>query len=465
MSCASEAKLKTLGALEDSGKNQSNTTTGIIGNRIVSMVLMSALIAQMACPKCLKPGCTLEETKRLGLISHLKVCCGKCGNIISAKTSPTVGGRLKTSETNLRAVISGRDCGMGFQKIVRFFAGLDIPKPFHFTSYQALAKTVGSVALQAAQKCMDAAAAKIRQLYRELDPSLPADGPIPIIVTYDGTWHRRGHSSHYGVGVVVELYTGFVLDTFSLSNFCLGCKLAPSKNSPLYSAWLDKHRPVCQCNHQGSANSMEVAAAKVLFGRSVKRHGLKYLTVVCDGDAKTVASINEAGIYTEEVVKEDCVNHVAKRMWTAMDNLKKKLKGTSERISGKGKLTQAIQDKLSAYYASQLKENAPDVEKMRKGVYASLFHSVSTDDDPHHAYCPEGPTSWCFFQRAAALKEKPRAHRPTFTRDVAEKLLPIYERLTNPDLLKRCTRMKTQNANECFNAKCGGVAQRLSPLH
>ena len=426
--------------------------------------MMAALIAQMACPKCMKTGCTLEEDKRLGLNSHLRVCCGKCGHSMSGTTSSTVGGKVKTAEANIRLVASSRDCGIGFQKILRFFAGLDVPKPLHLKTYQTLAKTVGSCALQVAQTCMDAAAAKVRDLYKELDQSLSDDDTIPIVVTYDGTWHKRGHSSHYGVGVVIELHTGFVLDTCTLSNFCLGCKRAPPKTSPLYCTWLEKHLPACQCNHQGSANSMEVAAAKVLLGRSVEKYGLKYLSVLCDGDAKTIASLNEAEVYPgEEITKEDCVNHVAKRMWTAMDTLKKKLKGTSESVTGKGKLTRSVQDKLSAYYAAQLKENAPDVEKMRCGVYASLFHSVSTDQDPHHSYCPQGSTSWCFFQRAVALKEEPRPHRPSLTRDVAEKLLPIYERLTNPDLLKRCTRMKTQNSNESFNAQVWRRCPKTEP--
>ena len=34
-----------------------------------------------------------------------------------------------------------------------------------------------------------------------------------------------------------------------------------------------------------------------------------------------------------------------------------------------------------------------------------------------------------------------------------EQLLPIYERLTDSDLLHRCSQMKTQNNNECFNAQ------------
>ena len=37
---------------------------------------------------------------------------------------------------------------------------------------------------------------------------------------------------------------------------------------------------------------------------------------------------------------------------------------------------------------------------------------------------------------------------------VCAKLLePLYNHLTKPDLLERCTRMKTQNVKECFNSQ------------
>jgi hypothetical protein len=34
--------------------------------------------------------------------------------------------------------------------------------------------------------------------------------------------------------------------------------------------------------------------------------------------------------------------------------------------------------------------------------------------------------------------------------------MPLYERLTDEELLQRCSRMKTQNANECFNGLIWG---------
>ncbi|GBN79285.1 hypothetical protein AVEN_27578-1 [Araneus ventricosus] len=47
---------------------------------------------------------------------------------------------------------------------------------------------------------------------------------------------------------------------------------------------------------------------------------------------------------------------------------------------------------------------------MKTAIFASLFHTSSTDKVPKHNKCPTGVTSWCFYQRALANNEKPKSH-------------------------------------------------------
>lgn len=42
-------------------------------------------------------------------------------------------------------------------------------------------------------------------------------------------------------------------------------------------------------------------------------------------------------------------------------------------------MTKGAVKKLAAYYAAALKDNASDVKKMQQAVFASLFHSYSTN--------------------------------------------------------------------------------------
>ena len=53
-----------------------------------------------------------------------------------------------------------------------------------------------------------------------MNPSIQPDDIIDIAVTFDGSWQKRGHSSHYGLGAVIELETGLVLDYEAYSSYC-----------------------------------------------------------------------------------------------------------------------------------------------------------------------------------------------------------------------------------------------------
>ncbi|KAM7302316.1 hypothetical protein ISCGN_017833 [Ixodes scapularis] len=276
---------------------------------------------------------------------------------------------------------------------------------------------------------------------------------LDICITFDGTWHKRGHTSQFGVGVAIELETGFVIDFSVKSKYCHGCQLGPKEGSDGFEEWAQSHAETCQKNFEGSSNAMEVAAAATIFSRSVELHNMQYVAVLCDGDSKAFTHVASLELYDKPIQKEDCVNHVAKRMYAGLEKLKKAKKG----LGGKGKLTNVVMKKLTSYYACALKDNAPDVKKMQRAVIASLLHTYSTDQEPRHLACPEGEESWCHHNRHEALKAagKPTAakpHRPAFSKDVAKELVPLYNRLAEQDLLTRCSRMKTQNANESFNA-------------
>jgi hypothetical protein len=439
--CSTATSTDTNTATSTAKDNSDDDDELFQGNRIINVGILSDLFSMMACPNCFETGPILSESKKMGLSFTLSVSCQKCGHTISNKASPSVGeGKHTTAESNLLFAAGTKNIGIGYHKGAKLFGHMNLPVPMCVKTYQSLSAKVHDAAIEAAKESM----VKAREIAR--GAAVPGT-VVSRVVSYDGTWHKRGHSSHYGVGVICDLDTGLVLDYHTMSNFCKACEDGPTPDQPEYADWAKKHKPKCQLNYQGSANSMEVAAAKELFPRSLN-DDLKYTTILCDGDSKTVSSLNDLNPYGEEIIKEDCVNHVAKRMWHAIDKIR-----SEKRLTGKKGITLDQRDLLAKYYAKALKNNAPEIKDMKRAVYASVFHMVSTDVDPHHSHCPDGDKSWCFFKRAAALNETPREHTPTLTKEVAEHLLPAYERLTKEDLLKRCSRMKTQNSNECFNAQ------------
>ena len=84
---------------------------------------------------------------------------------------------------------------------------------------------------------------------------------------------------------MIELHNGLVIDTYTVSNYCVKCDGKPDLEEPSNDQWCTAHKVQCTNNLYGSAVAMEVEAAKVFFGRSVEKHKLMYKICLCDGDA------------------------------------------------------------------------------------------------------------------------------------------------------------------------------------
>jgi hypothetical protein len=153
-------------------------------------------------------------------------------------------------------------------------------------------------------------------------------------------------------------------------------------------------------------------------------------------------------------VKKECVGHVQKRVGTALRKLKKENKG----LGGKGKLTDSFIDKLQNYYGIAIRSNSGDLEAMREGVRASLFHTASSERRNLHSLCPDGPDSWCRFKQDKVNKTSNYKPGPGLPDEIIKLVKPVYERLSNDELLKKCLDGKTQNQNESLN---GMIWKRL----
>ena len=199
---------------------------------------------------------------------------------------------------------------------------------------------------------------------------------------------------------------------------------------------------------------MEVERALQLWRRSVEVNKIWYTTMLCDGDSKSFDSVKAHNVYGDvSITKEDCLNHVSKHMGTALWSLVAIAKVQKESISGRGKLTQDKITKIQNFYGRAIKDNPNDIEMMRKRIFATLFHYSSSDEHPKHVHCPPGDKSWCFWQRAVAHGKEPGTHKDheTLGVEIGKKMVPIFQRLTDEELLKRCSRKKTQNANESLH--------------
>ena len=208
---------------------------------------------------------------------------------------------------------------------------------------------------------------------------------------------------------------------------------------------------------------MEVVCAERLWSRSIANHSLRYTTLLSDGDSKAFAAVKALDVYGPDVSidKEDCVNHVSKRMGTALRNIVRTSRAQKNTISGKGKLTQEKIAKIQNYYGRAIKDHVSDVPLLKKRIMAILLHLSSTDKTSKHMHCPPGELSWCFWQRATAQLKNPGPHREhdTLPPEIGKQVAPIFLRLSDDALSKCCARNKTQNPNESLH----NVVWKLCP--
>ncbi|GFX31498.1 uncharacterized protein TNCV_1780941 [Trichonephila clavipes] len=239
--------------------------------------------------------------------------------------------------------------------------------PFSSTTYGKCARRLDNAYTLASENIF-------AEIHREIKNVYENGAEITdLSASFDGTWLTRGHTSLIGVGCVIDMLTGYVVD-------------------------------------------FEVM-------------------ILSDGDCKTFNYLCEKKVYGPDIVikKEECINHVNKRLGTALRSTVKDCRAQGISLGGKahGSLKEATIKKLTTYYQKAILRNKGDVNAMKTAIYATLLRSISTDAKPQHSKCPAGENSWCFYQSAIANGEKPNNHKLNVGTPINEKflpkILPIYQ--------------------------------------
>lgn len=236
------------------------------------------------------------------------------------------------------------------------------------------------------------------------------------------------------------------------------------------------HEPKCQKNFDGKAGAMEAEGAIRIWGRSIVRNKMRYVKFVGDGDSSAFRAVTNLQPYGDtNVTKEECVNHVSKRLGARLRKLREESKEETASgrkrttIGGKNKLTDKVIEKLTFYYGQAIRRNITGTtQAMQKDILASFYHCSSTDSDPRHGFCPLGKDSWCFFQRARA-EGRSASHKDMKVKFILPnkeraKVLKIYQELTEDNLLSRCLLGKTQNPNESLHSKIWNTVNKIGTL-
>ena len=200
---------------------------------------------------------------------------------------------------------------------------------------------------------------------------------------------------------------------------------------------------------------MEKDAAILKFQRSAELYHLKYTLYVGDGDSSSFKVVRETMEKTHGdsycIEKEDCIVHIQKRMGSNFRNYKKvnnKELKDGLGFGGKSRLTDAFIRKLQNYYGAAIRNNIGNLAEIENSIWAISYHSIRRENESlcqQHHLCPTGTSSWCVYQKHISDKTNNYDQSRCLPPIIREELKPLFTRLGNTDLLKRCVRGLTQN--------------------
>ena len=275
----------------------------------------------------------------------------------------------KHMEVNVRAVYGMRAIGAGHSQLEKVCSYLNMPEPMNILAYKKLSDHLKEAVQNVAEQSMAEVSKDLRGDDEEKD----------VAVSIDGTWQRKGFTSTLGVVTAISVEEGKVLDCVILSKSCKGCTRMESirKSDPLqFKRWQTSHK--CNLNYHGSSPNMEKVGAIKIYERSVSKHKLYYTSFYGDGDSKSYSAVKEFYGPKKPVNKFECIGHYQKRIGCRLRKLRKEKK-----LGGKNRLTTAKIDTLQNYFGIALRQNVGNLESMKKGCMASLYHVSS-----YHDMCP-----------------------------------------------------------------------------
>lgn len=431
---------------------------------LMDLTKLTTYLEGLPCKYCLNINSDIRISNPKGFAQEIFMHCNTCDQTYSFETSQKVTGETSKTrppyDVNRRIIKTFISLGKGYAGLETLSMGMNMPC-IHHSAYDKQIIVLQKSANQQALESMKRARVEVEKAYAELTESLDMPKPIDIAVSYDGSWQKRGFTSKYGIGCIIELITGLVIDYEILCKYCRVCakkNIELDVESDEFQEWMIGHQSSCQANFDGSSPAMEAEAAVRMWQRS-EELGFRYTSVVSDGDSKTYDQLTSLNIYGEEakIVKQECVNHISKRLGTGLRKLVQVSATKNITLGGKthGSLKGPTIEKLTKYYRNAIINNLENTQTMKAAIFATIDHCRSSDVKPLHNKCPTGKESWCFYQRDKANGINPRKHQDSIktplNETVVRHMMPLYLRLSSDELLQRCTLGKTQNANEALH--------------
>lgn len=222
---------------------------------------LRGMVKEFSCKLCQQKSLEVRIVNQKGFAFTIIVVCKDCGELyMQADSSPRIVSKESTRppfEANRKTVEAFIRSGGGYNAMLKFGTIVGMKVMDQSTYRDHLRKIV--VENEALKKdILTRARQAVREYYENEDPTLKNQDVIEVVVSLDGSWHRRGRASNYGFVAVIEVNTGLVIDYETLSKYCHICSVAAAEmgnDSPEFIEWYEKHIDLGECNTNFSGAS------------------------------------------------------------------------------------------------------------------------------------------------------------------------------------------------------------------
>ena len=402
-----------------------------------------------------------------GAGAHSDWECGHCENHFDSKFKP-ISPDFNISYPNFASTFMALRNDTGYAGLSRLLGGLHL-KPTSEQTFYVWAKIVYDVQGQFYDMMMKVSLEWLKQYYMDKLGAVPDEnGLLPMMVSIDATYPKRGYNAMAATAYVVETFTGIPL-TCAVLVKCAKCHWSGNTKQNLC--------PDNSSDFHGASNDMEGPLAKTMFDWSLLKK-VKFETVICDGDSKCFSHIKDH-YGKDSVRKELCAGHVGKLLEGHLRDLRNTVYVMVKIKSGKNKgknrkswtyktkdgLTEARLNKAGSYYQRIVKDTSLDEDAKRKhimGIYKHHSDFPFNSDPNTHNDC-YGNCKWKLAKDNDDVV--PLRNRGIFSHylnkpNALEGIRQKFVFLSSHEILSKCTLGLTQNINESLHAKDHGMCSK-----
>ncbi|GFY11750.1 uncharacterized protein TNCV_1529421 [Trichonephila clavipes] len=270
--------------------------------------------------------CTLviKQQHSMGYSTKMELLCESCHESYGSVFSNFQDEAKSSHDINIKLVSAFLSIGRWHAALETFSSVLNMPTMERKTFAKGMYNLSGKNK-EAKKNMLEMSRQTAREAHVKVDATLKNQEIIDVSVSYDGTWQKRGHISNLGLGIIIDIICGLVLDFEVLSKCCQNCVVAGRDmgvESAEFHIWQKGHADECDKNFDGTSGAMEMHAALIMWRRSFSDCQIRFVSMLSDGDSKTFQFLSHNKTYGShiKIEKEECLNHIAKRLGTSLRN-------------------------------------------------------------------------------------------------------------------------------------------------